>query len=337
MSTTECPSLDVRDVGEVAYAPDEWPIAAAMLQFPGVTPDGRPVTDLAPEGWRELLQPIVDAGFDSLEVPSAWVRLGDLGPQRLREFSAVMVDAELRIPGISVVRESIIHPQDGARNLGFSHRTIDAAAALSVPIVCLGLHGALLPAQRDALWFWTVPGEQKPVDPAVRELAVARYRELAVHAASVGVEISLELYEDSYLGAAVEAVRFLDDIDHPGAGLNPDLGNLIRRQGEVEAWEYLAYLTLPRANYWHVKNYSRAEDPGRGVVLTAPTSLELGIINYRRAVRFAIAAGFSGAFVVEHYGGDGLSVGATNRDYLRRILPRTLVQPAASQSRQTLP
>jgi hypothetical protein len=36
----------------------------------------------------------------------------------------------------------------------------------------------------------------------------------------------------------------------------------------------------------------------------------------------ALAHGFRSAFLYEHYGGDGLSVSAANRDYLRRILPR---------------
>src|SRR5699024_6901815 len=98
-------------------------------------------------------------------------------------------------------------------------------------------------------------------------------------------------------------------------------GNLIRQQRPIDSWEYMVATTLPRANYWHVKNYARLEHPEAGVVLTYPTSLELGMINYRDAVRFAIAHGFSGPFVVEHYGGDGLSVGATNAAYLRSILP----------------
>ncbi len=148
-----------------------------------------------------------------------------------------------------------------------------------------------------------------------------RFRELGDHAAAAGVAISLELYENTYLGSADDAIRFLDDIGHDAVGLNPDIGNLIRQQRPVDTWEYLVSVTAARANYWHIKNYARLEDPATGTVLTHPTSLELGIVNYRDAVRYAIANGFSGAFVVEHYGGDGLSVGATNAAYLRRILP----------------
>ncbi|HKU35460.1 MAG TPA: sugar phosphate isomerase/epimerase family protein [Paenarthrobacter sp.] len=299
----------------------EWPIAAAMLQFAAVARDGQPVTEASPELWRQHLQQVVDAGFTDVEVSTSWLRLGDLSTERLEDFRKVLDHAGLSVPGISVVRQSVIHPVRGEANLGFAHRTIDAAAQLGVGVVCLGLHDELLPAQKQATWFWTVPGPQRPEDPEVRALAVRRYRELAAHASSVEVQLSLELYEDTYLGTADEAVRFIEDVGHASVGLNPDVGNLIRQQRPVEHWEYIVDRTLAYANYWHVKNYARLEDPAKGLVLTHPTSLELGIVNYRRAIQSALALGFSGPFVVEHYGGDGLSVGATNARYLRTLLP----------------
>ena len=292
-----------------------------MLQFPGVTHDGVPVAQLPSEAWRRQLQPVVDAGFSAVEISTSWISIGDLAPERLTELHEVLDDAGLEVPGISVVRRSVIHPQRGAGNLALAHRTIEAASALGVPIVCLGLHDELLDRQKDVTWFWTVPGPERPSDPETYELAVQRYRELADHAASVGVELSLELYEDTYLGSGKDAVRLLEDIGHHAVGLNPDVGNLIRQQRPIESWQETFALTLPHANYWHIKNYARLEDPSRDLVLTHPTTLELGVINYREMIRAALAHGFNGAFVVEHYGGDGLSVGATNAAYLRSILP----------------
>jgi hypothetical protein len=54
----------------------------------------------------------------------------------------------------------------------------------------------------------------------------------------------------------------------------------------------------------------------------SPAPLELGVINYRVAIKMAIAQGFRRAFPFEHCGGDELSVSTTNRDYLRRIPPK---------------
>lgn len=326
------PSLNVGCDLPVSHSAAHWPIAAAMLQFPGIMQDGTAVTDASPETWTTLLEPIVAAGFCELEVPSAWLRLGDLTASRLNDFAQVIRHLKLNVPGVSVVRQSIIHPANWKRNLEFSHRTIDAAATLGAKVVCLGLHDALLPAQTEALWFWSQPGTPKPADPRVRTLAVARYRELAEHAQQLGLEISLEMYEDTYLGTADEAVAFIEDIGHDSAGLNPDIGNIIRLHRPVDHWEYMLTKTLPYANYWHVKNYSRMEDPQHGIVLTAPMPLEFGIINYRDAVRYAISHGFKGTFVVEHYGGDGLSVGARNRDYLRCILSSLLQQAHTTTS-----
>ena len=52
--------------------------------------------------------------------------------------------------------------------------------------------------------------------------------------------------------------------------------------------------------------------------------MESGLIDYREAFRVAISAGFQGIICVEHYGGDGLSVCASNETYLRnRVLPKT--------------
>ena len=52
--------------------------------------------------------------------------------------------------------------------------------------------------------------------------------------------------------------------------------------------------------------------------------MESGYIDYRSAIGIALAAGYQGPFGVENYGGDGLSVSATNREYLRRILAAKL-------------
>ncbi len=79
--------------------------------------------------------------------------------------------------------------------------------------------------------------------------------------------------------------------------------------------------TLPYAKYWHVKNYTRDEGPDGSWYSSVPTSMELGLINYRAMIRRAVELGFDGPFLMEQYGGDSLGVCATNRDYLRSLLP----------------
>jgi hypothetical protein len=48
---------------------------------------------------------------------------------------------------------------------------------------------------------------------------------------------------------------------------------------------------LPYANYWHVKNYLRDEDPKSGQVMTFPVPMDFGLINYRAAISQALDLG----------------------------------------------
>jgi sugar phosphate isomerase/epimerase len=317
--------------GRDALNRHNWPITAAMIQYPNRLPDGRTVQEQSEEEWARPLAEVADAGFAWLDPTDSWLRLADLSPARQDSFVALARAHGLAIPAISTARRSVIDPAEGEANLAYSHRVIDAAARIGAVVVSFGLMRRLSEAQQRALWFWTAPGPRDPDDPAVWALAVKRFRELARHAAEVGIEISLEMYEDTYLGTADSAVRLLADIDHPAVGLNPDLGNLQRLHRPVEHWLAMVEKTVPHANYWHVKNYLRTEDAATGAIVTAPAPMESGVISYRVAVAKAIAAGFRGMFCCEHYGGDGLSVSARNREYLQRILPATAVGAAAAR------
>jgi sugar phosphate isomerase/epimerase len=301
-----------------------WPIGAAMLQFPGTAQGGTSVLDAGPDHWRRQLRRIKREGFDVVEVPSNWLPLADMEPAARKAFTEVLADVEMSVCATSMVRMSVIDPQHADDHLAATHRGIDAAAEIGAPLICLGLHEPLLPAQTAIPWFWTVPGPVNPPDPSLRATAVARFRELGDHAASVGVAVSLEVYEGTYLGDADSSVAFLNEVGHDNVGLNPDLGNLVRAQEPIEPWEAIAVKLLPLANYWHVKNYARSENPLTGTYFSTPATLPAGLIDYRKAVRYAIASGFRGAFLAENYGGDGLAVSADNARYLRRLIEDAL-------------
>ena len=300
---------------------DNWPIAAAMINFPGILPDGSLVQDQPVEAWKKSLDLVVDAGFTELDPTDSWLRIADLSPPRLRDFMALTQSLGLSIPAISTSRRSVIDPVHGDENLAYCHRVIDTAAEIGAKAVCFGLFGALTDAQKKALWFWTVDGVSNPDDPAIYQKAVARIRELGKHAEKLGIEVSLEMYEDTYIGTADGAVKFVTDVNVPAVGINADIGNLVRLHRPVEPWQSMIEKIAPYAKYWHVKNYMRVE-VAKNTFISYPTSLALGIINYRAAIQKFIEHGFKSAFLCEHYGGDGLTVCAMNRDYLRSLLPR---------------
>ncbi len=299
-----------------------WPIAAAMLQFPSTLPDGSATVDQDAEGWAASLRQVTRAGFDHVDPYDAWLPLADLPPERLEEFRAVLADVGLAVPAVSIARRSVIEPGRGEVNLEYSHRAIEAAAAVGASVINTGLFQPLNAAQERALWFWTAQGPIDPPDDAETwDLAVSRIRELGEHAATVGLVLSLEMYEDTYLGTADSSVRFVTDVGHDAVGLNPDLGNLVRLLRPVEHWSSMVDKVAPHTNFLHAKNYTRSEDETTGAVVTAPAYLEAGVISYRSFLTTAIDHGFHGPITCEHYGGDGLSVCAANREYLRRVLP----------------
>ncbi len=307
---------------ELPFDRSNWPIAAAMIPFPPVLRDGTLVQEQSVEGWAETLSLVVDAGFTELDPTDSWLRVADLSPERRRDFFALTKSLGLSIPGISTSRRSVIDPEHGDEYLAYCHRVIDTAAEAGAGAVCFGLFGPFTPAQQQSLWFWTAQGVKNPDNPEIWDLAVRRMRELGRHAAELGLELSLEMYEDTYLGSADEAVRFTRAVDLENVGICADIGNLIRLHQPVEHWRTMIEKVAPYMKYWHVKNYLRMEDPRTGAIVTHPTSLELGWINYREVIAIALAHGFKSAILLESYGGDGLSVCATNRQYLRRILPR---------------
>ncbi len=300
-----------------------WPIAAAMLPFP-------PSHDAPAQRWAAQLAEVAYEGFADVDITDSWVRPGDMTPARLADLRGAFDAAGVRPLTLSAIRRSVIDPVHGDENLAYSHRTLDAAAALGVTIVSVGLHRPLLPAQQGILWFWLQPGPVDATDDETWGRAVSRLRELGEHAASLGLRLSLEMYEDTLLGTPESAVRLVHDIGLDSVGLNPDLGNLFRLHRPVEPFAQWVETCLPVTNFWHIKSYFRDEDPATGGVVGIPAPMEIGTVNYREAIRRAVEIGFDGPFCVEHYGGDGLSVAAMNARYIRRMLAVATGEVAAS-------
>ena len=97
-------------------------------------------------------------GFTEVDPTDTWVRVADLSPERLADFQSVLKDAGLTIPAISTSRRSVMDPEHGEEYLEYSHRLLDAAAELGVPMVSFGFFQAFTPAQQKALWFWLEDG-----------------------------------------------------------------------------------------------------------------------------------------------------------------------------------
>ena len=310
------------------FTAETWPIACNMLPFGSSAPDGTPIHEAPSTVWSDHLRQVRELGFDHIDPTDAWLPLHRLTETRLEEFRRVLDGEGLGISSISMTRSSVVDAEHGQQNLAGAHRLIDIAPSFGATVVNTGFMQALTPAQRKALWFWLAEGHHD--DPAMRPLAVERIRELGEHAQDQGVRLSLEIYEDTFIGTPEKAVAFVQDVDHPAVGLNPDLGNLVRLHRPLEEMggspDEMFETVLPHSNFWHIKNYIRDEDPGTGSYHSAPAPLKHGVINYRRIIRRALDLGFSGPFCCEHYGSDSIGVCAENREYIQQVL-RSAIRP----------
>ncbi|MET4098010.1 sugar phosphate isomerase/epimerase [Agrococcus sp. UYP10] len=306
-----------------AFTAETWPIATCLHGIPPVSRDGVALHDATPEVWDAAFAQVADVGFSLAELADSHIRPADLEPSRKDELFSILDAHGIRFPSVHLQRQSVIMPGHEERNLAYAHRTIDAAAEWGMEVFSTGLHEPFSDAQRKALWFWTAQGPvNDPDDPELWAAAVSRLRELGTHAAEVGLKMSLEMYEDTFLGTADSAVRLVEEIGLDNVGLNPDIANLIRLHRPIEDWREMHAKTLPYANYWHVKNYTRDEAADGSWATSVPSSMEAGLINYRQVVRDALELGFDGIFLMEHYGGDSLGNCSTNQRYLRSLLPK---------------
>ncbi|NDK31634.1 sugar phosphate isomerase/epimerase family protein [Nesterenkonia haasae] len=305
------------------FTAEDWPIAGNMLAFGATTADGIPTWQAPTEYWADCLRQMRELGFDHIDPTDAWLPLQKLTQDRLEEFKQVLNAEGLGISSISMTRNSVVDAQHGERNLADAHRLIDIAPEFGATIVNTGFMQALTPAQLEATWFWLEPGHHD--DPALRHMAIERVRELGDHAAANGIQLSLEMYEDTFIGTTDAAVEFLTNVNHEAVGLNPDIGNFVRLHRPLSTLggataDELYEKVLPHSNFWHIKNYTRDEDLATGSYSTVPVPLKYGVINYRRVIRRAIELGYAGPFCCEHYGSDSIGVSGENKDYIRQVL-----------------
>lgn len=303
---------------------ENWPIGANMLSFGNTAPDGGLVQDAPSTVWASQLRQVKQLGVDQIDPTDAWLPLAKLSDGRLEEFRHVLNGEGLTLSSISMTRSSVVEIGHGEDHLRDAHRFIDIAPSFGVSVVNVGFMQPLTSDQQSAIWFWLADGHHD--DPALRTLAIERIRELGDHAQKQGIELSLEMYEDTYVGTADEAVSFLADVNHDAVGLNPDLGNLVRLHREVEPWESMFEKVLPHANFWHIKNYTRDYDTVTGTYSTTPAPLKYGYVNYRKVIRRALELGYTGPFCCEHYGSDSLGVIAENVHYIRQVLSSALAE-----------
>lgn len=154
------------------------------------------------------------------------------------------------------------------------------------------------------------------------EVTARGYREVARHAADLGVEISIEVHQHSIADNSWSALKLLEMIDAPNVGINPDLGNIYWTYDVPEETSEHAIVALaPRAKYWHCKNLRRVFIPENKHTIFLRMPLPNGEIDYRFAISAMVAAGYDGYLAIEGMNqGDQLFEDCRSINYAKQIL-----------------
>ncbi|MCU1491280.1 MAG: sugar phosphate isomerase/epimerase [Acidimicrobiaceae bacterium] len=276
---------------------------------------------MQPEIWRHDLTRLRRAGFEAVDLVDTWLSPGDMSHAALDRLRDALERAELKLVGVSVIRRSIIDPQDGDANMVHTLASIEAAHRLGAPVVSIGFHRPLTAAQQGDWPFWAVRGPVDASDATTRRLAVDRLRELCRRAKGLGVALSLELYEDTLIGWGKDTAELVSEVGEDNLGINPDLANIWRQPRALrESWRETLAWCLPYMNYWHVKNFCRAPAWPAGPYVTFPTAMADGDIDYWEAFNMAASSGYTGPICIEHYGGDRLWAQRSALHYVNWLL-----------------
>ena len=303
-------------------------VLALTDQTPGAA-SGNPLRG-GPRQWRRELGRLARAGFPAVDLTDGWLPVPGLSASELEQLGEVLSEVGVEALGLNVSRHSLIDPERAQEHLDYSMRSVDAAAALGIPLLGVGFHPRLVEAQRGHQMFWEVAVPPDDRSDETWAAATDRLRELCTYAAGRGIEISIEIYEDTLVSTAADMDRIVTAVGAPNLGINPDLGNTYRSATpQRETWLTTLRGAIPHMDFWHVKNYTRASLSPQGPFAVAPTTLGTGGIDYRLGVKEVLAGGFRGPFVVEHYGGDAVEMQRLGREYLVRLLDELLEEAAA--------
>lgn len=302
--------------------PSEFVIAGSVLslanQTRGVQTDHH---GLGPAHWQRQLGRLVRSGFTHVDLVDGWLPIPEMADSELERLGQVLGDLDLTPVGLNVSRHSLADPERGAKHLDYSCRGVDAAAKLGAGVLEVGFHPRLVPAQKEQQLFWEVEVEPEDRSEETWAAAADRLRQLCSYAASRKVHVSIELYEDTLVSTAADVDKIISAVGADNLGVNPDLGNTFRSvTPQREHWLETFRGALPHLDLWHLKNYTRSSLSPQGPFAIAPTALGEGMIDYRLLIGEALRAGFTGPYVVEHYGGDALHLQRLGRDYLIAVL-----------------
>jgi sugar phosphate isomerase/epimerase len=214
-----------------------------------------------------------NAGCDAIEVTA---RPPHLDPEA-GEASAREAGRAVREEGVSIVAYGSYLGRFGNVGLDVARREAALAAALGAPL----------------LRVWAEP--QEGADQGFAAV-VEMLRTAADAAAAEGVTVVVERHVGSHADTSTHVERLLRAVDRENVALNYQVLDFLDPE-EAPRQPADAALLVPRARYFHLKNYRENPEPGGRLLPGA--SLADGVLDYREILRAGFEAGYEGPLTIE--------------------------------------
>ena len=213
-------------------------------------------------------------GLDGIEVTA---RAPHLDPDA--RLDAIRAAARaVRDAGVAVTAYGSYLGREGPRTPERARREVAVARGLGAP--------------RIRVWAEPEPGAEAEGFPG----AVEVLRAACDAAAADGIDVVVERHLGSFADTPPRIARLLAAVERPNFALNYQVLDFLP-PAEAPRQPDDARLLVPRARYFHLKNYRTPEPPG--TALLPGGSLAAGAIDVRALLAAALGAGYRGPLTIE--------------------------------------
>ncbi len=267
---------------------------------------------------KQFLSKVKEIGFDGIELPA----------MNLPDTEVASLRSELEGAGVPCVAirggGGAAHPRVAVANKQGMINAVQFASKVGAGVV----NSTVTTPPRDPNGKGTYRGESvsqgssRLATNADYEQTAGAVTEVADIAAGLGVELSIEIHQNSIADNSWSALQLLDLIDAPNVGLNPDLGNIYWTYDiPEESCEEAIFALAPYVNYWHCKSLYRVHLPDQELAIYVQVPLPDGEIDYRYAISALVEVDYNGYCAIEgvRYGDQFLQDGRSVA-YVKSVL-----------------
>ena len=245
---------------------------------------------------RRFLEHSKKIGFDGIELPA----------MNLPDAEAATFRSELEDAGMPCVAirggGGAAHPRVAAGNKQNMINAVHFAAKIGAGVV----NSTVTTPPRDPDGKGTYrgasvsQGSSRLASAVDYERTAKAVSEVAGIAADQGVEISIEIHQNSIADNSWSALHLLELIDAPNVGVNPDLGNIYWTYDiPEESCEAAIAALASHVNYWHCKSLYRVHIPDLETAIYVQAPLPDGEIDYRFAIAALLDVNYDGYLAIE--------------------------------------